>query len=243
MCEPKFGTISTGIIVTKQASHPSRVQNEPLFKGFPPTYTTRCPQCRYDLHGLPATHRCPECDFEYDAATIVWRPSKRKWVIHLLMAVIVTLVFILGFYDEVKSQAPVGIDSYPWRYPVFGVPLFIVGFILIRRGNVRYVAVTSEALVIRKVFGKSLNIPLAHVVRFVRTGKGYSSPISPRDDWRPNKSTVYDREMIDVVLIDPQDQSTDNKTYLLLGAGDKMLRRFVHLANRNVQRYRNAQND
>ncbi len=221
----------------------SQLQDVGIFRGFPPTYTTRCPECRYDLRGLPATHRCPECDFEYDAATIVWRPSKRKWVIHLLLAVTVTLIFVFVFLDEVTSQSPGSIDGYPWRYSIFGIPLFVVGFLLIRRGNVRYVAVTSEALIVRKVLGKSLNIPLTHVDRLERTGAGFTSPMSHRDDRRPNKSTVYDREMIDIVLFDPQDQSIAYKTYLLLGAGDKMLRRFVHLANRNIQRHRNTERE
>src|SRR5262249_47964662 len=36
---------------------------------------THCPDCGYDLHGLPARHRCPECGFEYDEHTRVWRPA------------------------------------------------------------------------------------------------------------------------------------------------------------------------
>ncbi len=32
---------------------------------------SQCPQCRYDISGLPATHRCPECGFTYDESMIV----------------------------------------------------------------------------------------------------------------------------------------------------------------------------
>ena len=35
-----------------------------------------CPDCGYDLHGLPPRHRCPECGFEYDEHTCVWRATK-----------------------------------------------------------------------------------------------------------------------------------------------------------------------
>ena len=39
---------------------------------------TRCPQCRYSLHGLPADHRCPECGFEYDAKAAIWESRVGK---------------------------------------------------------------------------------------------------------------------------------------------------------------------
>jgi hypothetical protein len=38
----------------------------------------RCPECEYDLTGLPAAHRCPECGFEYDETMFdlpAWWPS------------------------------------------------------------------------------------------------------------------------------------------------------------------------
>lgn len=40
----------------------------------------RCPQCDYDLSGLPRQHRCPECGFEYDPnmfALYGWRRDDR----------------------------------------------------------------------------------------------------------------------------------------------------------------------
>ena len=33
---------------------------------------TRCPECNYDLRGLPADYACPECGFTYDADTVVF---------------------------------------------------------------------------------------------------------------------------------------------------------------------------
>jgi len=41
----------------------------------------RCPECGYDLSGLPADHRCPECGFDYDRSMFAipaWRPGWRR---------------------------------------------------------------------------------------------------------------------------------------------------------------------
>jgi len=48
------------------------------FAGFPPSGSTLCPKCDYDLQGLPASHACPECGFEYDSYTRVWRDVRWK---------------------------------------------------------------------------------------------------------------------------------------------------------------------
>lgn len=40
----------------------------------------RCPQCDYDLAGLPRRHRCPECGFEYDPSMFAlygWQKHER----------------------------------------------------------------------------------------------------------------------------------------------------------------------
>ncbi len=39
----------------------------------------RCPQCGYDLHGLPDV-RCPECGFRYDAEAIRTLAAAEYWI-------------------------------------------------------------------------------------------------------------------------------------------------------------------
>jgi hypothetical protein len=48
----------------------------------------RCPECNYDLRGLPVPHRCPECGFEYDEHTLCWRPP--KWRRELVLSIAMT---------------------------------------------------------------------------------------------------------------------------------------------------------
>src|SRR5215468_1246990 len=73
---------------------------------------THCPDCGYDLRGLPARHRCPECGFEYDEHTRVWKPS-RPWVALLggmgggvLLVVQVVQVFSAGALRGVARGEP-----------------------------------------------------------------------------------------------------------------------------------------
>ncbi|UCE59785.1 MAG: hypothetical protein JSU63_20375 [Phycisphaerales bacterium] len=37
-----------------------------------------CPQCGYDLHGIPEI-RCPECGFKYDAAALRSMAVSAEW--------------------------------------------------------------------------------------------------------------------------------------------------------------------
>jgi len=48
------------------------------FTGFQPSGSTVCPQCDYDLTGLPVEHQCPECGSPYDLNTKVWQNTESK---------------------------------------------------------------------------------------------------------------------------------------------------------------------
>jgi len=49
---------------------------------------THCPQCEYDLAGLPVKHACPECGYAYDKGDIVvrgWKKGKTPSLIRILV--------------------------------------------------------------------------------------------------------------------------------------------------------------
>ena len=48
---------------------------------------THCPQCGYDLAGLPVKHACPECGYAYDKGDIVvrgWKKGKTPSLLRIL---------------------------------------------------------------------------------------------------------------------------------------------------------------
>jgi len=54
----------------------SVIRIEDRFTGFPPSGSTLCPRCDYDLSGLPVEYRCPECDFAYDEHSRACQPNR-----------------------------------------------------------------------------------------------------------------------------------------------------------------------
>lgn len=54
-----------------------------------------CPRCGYSLSGLPRQYNCPECGFRYDCDGIVIQPSRRGWMI---LVVLNLLLFGFGVF-------------------------------------------------------------------------------------------------------------------------------------------------
>jgi len=80
-----------------------------------PKPLTACPQCRYDLTGLPRTHTCPECGFEYDESMRAWAYKGPRFADHVLngafvlVFVVPSWVFVLGVACTTKSLLWAGI--------------------------------------------------------------------------------------------------------------------------------------
>ncbi len=112
-----------------------------------------CPNCSYALHGLPEAHRCPECAFEYDEATIVFRPS-RPW-----MTYVGTLGFaaiLIYFYGPMVYGLTVGALGQTGgtfvTLAVLAAPLVFLAW-RIRRANQigRFAALTKGGLFVRNM--------------------------------------------------------------------------------------------
>lgn len=80
----------------------------------------RCPQCAYDLAGLPRRHRCPECGFEYDPSMFAvygWTGKERlsvagrllmgTWAERLL-AILIFIVLACGVGWDVYKFCKTG---------------------------------------------------------------------------------------------------------------------------------------
>jgi hypothetical protein len=114
-----------------------------------------CPNCSYALHGLPQAHRCPECAFEYDEATIVFKPS-RPW-----MTYVGTLGFaaiLIYFYGPMVYGLTVGALGQTGgafvSLAILAAPLVILAW-RIRRANQigRFAALTKAGLFVRNIGG------------------------------------------------------------------------------------------
>jgi hypothetical protein len=90
----------------------------------------QCPQCAYDLVGLPETGQCPECGFEYDAASLIvlygWNgvgpgqlsPGEFRfiwWALYALVGVVSGIVAqVYGVRARVLSLGLMTAILVPW---------------------------------------------------------------------------------------------------------------------------------
>jgi len=67
--------------------------------------TVPCPQCRYDLRGVPVVeglYRCPECGGVWDLETIVHARLSRerfagRWIIGAILLLVVIVLVIVAW--------------------------------------------------------------------------------------------------------------------------------------------------
>jgi len=83
-----------------------RATDEIVFSGFPPSGSTLCPQCDYDLRGLPLEYQCPECGLKYDKATRVWRGQFILPLINTILIAALLLEFWFSGQMNLKKLFP-----------------------------------------------------------------------------------------------------------------------------------------
>lgn len=89
----------------------------------------RCPECDYDLIGLPHAHNCPECGFTYsedffDVSGHPWRHSLSLVRIFLLLGICLIIIFAMGW---------VGLMSFTDLIPAFVGFAFLGGMAVAAR--------------------------------------------------------------------------------------------------------------
>ncbi len=135
-----------------------------------------CPECDYDLAGLPEAHRCPECGTPYDELTRVWKP-RRPWA---LIVASVGGCLMIGIQIVIATAslvtATTAVIALLLLVVALGLLVVNVALHVIRitrsKGKPLCLATTPAGIVVRLV---SLNvvIPWSEVAR-VRRGELYS---------------------------------------------------------------------
>lgn len=114
-----------------------------------------CPACCYPLTGLPGVYRCPECGFEYDEATIVFKPSSPwRTYVSTLGAAAVLAYFLLPIALSIAVDLLGPTPGYVVSLLIFGGPLAVLAW-RVRRANKigRFAAMTKSGLFIRNIGG------------------------------------------------------------------------------------------
>jgi hypothetical protein len=105
---------------------------------------TKCPICRYDLTGLPASHRCPECGFEYDETTVVWYAPRDWWTAACLWGIFLFLAvgIAVDFAGLLTGRPELGRRVFSFLFAIVWLTLTIAW-----TGSHPFVAATRKALV------------------------------------------------------------------------------------------------
>ena len=108
-------------------------QSERVFTGFPPSGSTLCPRCDYDLQGLPIDHQCPECGLKYDLRSKLWREPQSKEAGRLRLGWFSAIAIVTIFGVLVHAAFTRTFEWLPMITMVTLLPTWIVFFITRRR--------------------------------------------------------------------------------------------------------------
>lgn len=128
----------------------------------------RCPECLYDLTGLPQRHRCPECGAEYDERTLVWR-VRRPWALYIGLGVLaLVLLQQVGVMVFVGRRG--GLPPLPGLLLGAAGVMIAAGFVLWNLRAGLYLAISPRGLSGRIVNGH-LRVPWDEL-RTIEVGLG-----------------------------------------------------------------------
>jgi len=136
--------------------------NSPEFQGFPPSGSTLCAECDYDLQGLPSDYRCPECGWSYDERTLVYEteraplpPSKPStlnqffWAI-VLISIGYQMIFVFG-------------PKMRWTLLVLFAAFELLRRMIKHFGKRFLLAIGPTGLVLRQSFSRKKIRPYEHI--------------------------------------------------------------------------------
>jgi len=192
------------------------------FQGFPPSGSTLCPDCQYDLNGLPVPHRCPECGFEYHLDTIVWKPdpvrTRKKTLLYTFIGVVYITAHLIDVILNYASRSSIEIG---WKAVVL--------------------TAVSSLLFTRIIFGSRAGVIIRHDHMETRSGFGFRRTLhfdQIETFLRYRENHGAGRFAIEMRQTALPNEPGKRKGLALPGASEAMVKALVECANQNLERYR-----